>query len=281
MIKRNLDLKAEELFDKLVNRCDIICHGDKSDTISFKHKTFSEYFYALKLFKAQTVQQTEDVFDIYWMNIYFFLFGLKRDCPELLEELVNIKTTTEMTKILRMINLGNFLLAAYSTPYDIIITGIKSVFVNAVEYYYDIITNKIESPFINIPEMHLLSLFRTILRGSYSYNFFKNAIETVLIEAEELEIDDKRKALLLFLLDIAYVETGGISIFDSLIDKFGPKLPLPIQLAIYHESEFLKDKTKTIHRMEKRLRRALKGNRSLASAIDNLYNRPIGTLSIT
>ena len=129
--------------------------------------------------------------------------------------------------------------------------------------------------------MHLLALFRTILRESYSYIFFHNAIEESLLDAEDLKIESEKKALLIFFLNMGYVEVGGVALFDELIDKFGPKLPIPIQLAIHHESEFLKSKTKTIQKMEKRLKRALKENRSLSDAIDRLYKRPIGSLSIT
>lgn len=281
LTKRNLEINTKSLYDKLANRCDILCFHDKNDTISFKHKTFAEYFYAQYLSKKTTVSLSEDIYDTYWMNIYFFFFGLKRDCPELLGELINISTTNEAFKISRMINLGNFLLAAYSTPYDVITTGIKSIFIDSVNHYFEITSKNIESPLSKIPEMHLLAFFRILLRHGYSYKFFYNAINKFLIEAENLKINDDKKALLLFFLNMAYVEIGGISLFDDLIKKFGPKLPISIQLAIYHEAEYFKDKTKTIQKMEKKLKRALKGNRSLADRIDKLYNKPISTLSIT
>ena len=69
--------------------------------------------------------------------------------------------------------------------------------------------------------MHLLALFRTILRESYSYIFFHIAIEESLLDAEDLKIESEKKALLLFFLNMAYVEVGGVALFDELIDKFG------------------------------------------------------------
>jgi hypothetical protein len=278
---RNLGIEPNALFEKLINRCDILCFNEKYGTVSFKHKTFAEYFYAFHLTKKNSITLTENVYDPYWMNIYFFLFGLKTDCPELLSELINISTTSEAAKIIRMINLGNFLLAAYTTPYKVIEAGIKSVFIDAVDYYEEIISKKIDSPFNKIPEMHLLSLFRTLLKQSYSYSFFYNAIEKFIKNADKLNINDDKKALLFFFLYMSYVEIGGIALFDDLIKKFGPKLPIPVQLAIYHEAEYYNDKTNGIKKMEKRIRRSLKGNKSFADSIDKLYKQPIGTLSIT
>jgi hypothetical protein len=71
--------------------------------ISFKHKAFAEYFYAQALMKRGNVLLSEEIYEVYWMNVYFFFFGLKRDCPELLQELINISTSNEPLKILRMI----------------------------------------------------------------------------------------------------------------------------------------------------------------------------------
>ena len=196
--KRNLEIDQSALFEKLVNRCDVVCCIDKDSRIAFKHKTFAEYFYAYDLMKANNYIIGENVYDLYWSNTYFFLTGLKRDCPKLVDDLVNIRPHENHLRLLKILNLGNFLLAAYSTPYDHIEKGVESVFVDAVDVYHEMKSGLFDSPFMNLSEMHILAILRTFLKEGYSFKFFKNAIETAILNAEGNDMNTNKKALLLF-----------------------------------------------------------------------------------
>ena len=273
--QRNLGIDASDLFSKLLNRCDIVCHDQKKNTIFFKHKTFAEYFYGQHLTTKSNIDFSEEIFDLYWIYSYYFYIGILRDCSDVLREVIKIKPMDERLKIIKLVNLGNFLLAGYTTPYSTIKEGIRCAFIEATNYYYDIVDGRIDSPFSALPRMHVLALIRTVLKENYSFEFFNIAIGDILLEADSYKIDDTHKALLFFLLDIAHVETGGISLFDDLITKFGPSLPLEIQFAIGHESDSIGKKTDVIKKMEKKIKRALTGNRGLHEQIKIMYEKPI------
>jgi hypothetical protein len=225
--------------------------------------------------RQDDVNIDECIYDIYWTNIFFFYVGLKRDCPELLDKIISIQPKEEGYRFSKILNLGNFLLAAYSTPYEVIEKGIVTAYNEVTQYYYDIVGQKIDSPFAVFPEMHLLSIFRFMLKGTYSFEFFKEAIEGALLAAEEEKLPLPEKALKIFLLDIAYTDSGGNSFFENLIETYGTSLPMPIQLAIHHEAEYSKLRDVVIKKLERKLKKNFKGNRKLIAEINHLYEKPI------
>ncbi|RFQ09426.1 hypothetical protein D0N87_34485, partial [Pseudomonas sp. ATCC 13867] len=82
-------------------------------TISFKHRTFAEYFSAKKLVRENSAVIDEKVFDSYWCTVYFFFVGLKRDCPELIDAIVAVESKDERQKIIRVFQMSQYLLAGH------------------------------------------------------------------------------------------------------------------------------------------------------------------------
>lgn len=61
----------DELFRKMISRCEIIMVDMKNNTIAFKHKSFAEFFYARSLLKDGDLRIDEKIFEMYWMNTIF------------------------------------------------------------------------------------------------------------------------------------------------------------------------------------------------------------------
>ena len=218
---------------------------------------------------------------MYWTTIYFFYVGLQKDCPELLDEIISIKTTNERTKILKVINLSNILLAGYLSPYDVISKGVEIAYREAVEHYFEIVNRDIDTPLAEFTEMQLLAIFRYMLSDGYSYEFFHPAIEDALIRiSDDKNLSIEHQALNMFLLNTTYLEVGGTDVFNAMIENLGKNLPLTIQLAITHEADSLKLKSTSVRKVYKNINKNVKDNKSLRGKIKSVYEKPINKLSI-
>ena len=98
-------------------------------TVGFKHRTFAEYFYA-KSFGRELLEIDERVYSPFWINIFFFYLGLRKDCPAELRAIHSMAPSTELRAWIKVINLSNYLLAAYTTPYEVIVEGVEAAVVS-------------------------------------------------------------------------------------------------------------------------------------------------------
>ncbi len=123
--------------------------------------------------------------------------------------------------------------------------------------------------------MHLLCIFQMMLRSSYSYEFFRKAIEGAVLEIDGGDLDITTKAYALFFLNVIYIDLEGKDSFDLILKEHAKELPLSVQLAITHEGKDIKEKTVLLKRHEKAVKKAVRGNKSLQSQLDNMYDRPL------
>lgn len=275
LVERNLQLDADSLFEELLDRSDIFIEDLSNKTVQFKHRSFGEYYYAKGLMKKQSVPITKNVFHPYWSNAFFFYIGLKRDCPDLLDEVISIPVESEGHRLSRMINLGNFLLAGYQSPYQVIEKGIKCIFVDAGAYYNGILQQSEESVLAKLPPMHLLALFQGVLSRNYEYHFFEKAIIKAIEEAAtEPDMLDSTPYTLYF-LDSLRFKLGGECLYEKLVDLYGKELPLPLQLAIGGKSDRLSYKSPVIKKLRKQLSKNSQTSPSLKSTINKLYDESI------
>ena len=140
--QRNLEIDADQLFNKMVNRCEIILLDSSSETLGFKHRSFTEFFYAKSFIQDQSLVVDNRVFNVYWMNMFFFYLGLRKDCPTDLQAIFEIPTGSELEEWLKIISVSDslLLLAAYTTPYQVVEEGVLNVALTAAELYRKIVT---------------------------------------------------------------------------------------------------------------------------------------------
>jgi NACHT C-terminal Helical domain 1 len=214
-----------------------------------------------------------------YANVFYFYLGILKDAPGPLRELIDLQPTSDGERWLKVINLSNFLMAAYLTPYEVIEAGINNVMREAAELYGDVVLGKTESPFSELPRMHFLFLFQYLMRYSYSYGFFTPALVKAALTIDEGNLDNHLKAYALFFVNIAYLDTGAGDSFDFLLKEHANDLPLDLSLAYKHESDSLKERSALMRKQDKRIKRILKHNKDLARAVDALYQNPIKALS--
>lgn len=277
---RQLDLNAQEVFNNLVDRSDLFYIDELRGSFGFKHRTFIEFFYAASLSDNYNRVLGEEVFELYWATIYFFWIGLKKDCPDVLTELSNIKTSHERTRLLKIINLGNMLLAGYESPYQSIECAIQEIFLEASRFLIDLYEGRVETRLSSLSKMTLLCVFRYVMTDSYGYEFFSEAIDTSMINiAEDESIEPELKATALFLLDTAQSAPVIENLFDKVASPdFIKNAPVTVQLAISHEAKARNIQNEHIKRIQRNLRRVFK-DRANRQQLKYLYDMPIKKLN--
>lgn len=278
---RHLDISSDELYKKMIDRCEIIAEDVDGTFLFFKHRTFAEFFYANNLDKNNNLEISERGFDIYWSNIYFFYFGIKKDHPEALRKLVDLHPKVDFRRWLKIINMANFYLAAYATPYNIVADGLSKIFLEAACLFKDIISGNVKAPFKNISHMGMLYFMQLIIRETYAYDYFKNAIvDAAMIINDSKDYDNETKAYAIFFLNVTYIDLKGTDSFDFLLKDFINHMPIDLSLAVQHESKNLPSRSKYMKKQDRYIKSITMDDkdkdRPIRSKIESLYKESIG-----
>ncbi len=292
---RHLEVNSQELFDKMLKRCEIVGVDTGKNLIYFKHRTFAEFFYARGMMKSHPMVDSR-VFQIYWMNTFFFYVGLQKDCPELLEAILSVEPESETQRWMKIVNMPMYFLAGYASPFDIVEKGVTRMILDAANLYHDVVSRKTESFLSNFSRMQLLCMLQGLVRKSYSYQFFKPALESAALEIADMSIDRTVAAAALFFLSVTNIDLDGEkkNSFDFLLKKYLDDLPLDIQLAVKHEEPKGKDRSDLLKKLDKRFSRAMEvgvdakkvefykaGKAARDKKLDEMYDKPIKLIKIT
>ncbi|MBT3168966.1 MAG: hypothetical protein HN921_17985 [Bacteroidetes bacterium] len=277
--ERNTEISSKQLYDKVIKRSNILSKNNITNEIMFSHRTFAEYYYAKSKNKENSLVINDKAFDLYWMNICFFYIGLKQDCPELLQDIVSIDPKNESQAWLKLINMSNYFLAGYSTPYIIVEDNLFKLMIYAAKLYLDIIRKKIDSPFGFLSEISLLWWIQYILRESYSYEYFEKALDATILKIEESSEEQDTKLYALFFSSLVFLELGNSDSFEYLISNHKTDLPLNLQFGFYYEGDKLKDTSKIIKKQVKRIHRRLSNLPN--KDIESLHKNAISLKKIT
>jgi len=278
---RKLDLDGDKLFYRMLENSDLFYIDSEQGVFGFKHRTFIEFMYAQKLHESTNIELSEEAFEMYWSTIFFFWVGLKKDCPNELRSLANVVTTHDRTRLLKIVNLGNMLLAGYGSPYDAIEEAIKVVFVEASKLMLDTISSKTKLELTKFSEMHIVWLFRHLMSETYNYEFFSSAVENAMIDiASDHKLGFDVIASALFLLDTSQTSGEIENLFDNLsTPEMLKRAPVSIQLAVTHEAKDRKIQNQHTKRIGRNIRKILEGKAG-QHQIKQLYELPVHRLSL-
>jgi hypothetical protein len=280
---RNLLINKDLTFNKLIRKNDVFIISPDNYTLSFRHRTFAEYFYACGINRYMSAVITEDIYDIYWATSYFFYFGLKRDCPELIEAINNISFTTYSSRLFRIFHNGSFLLASYLTPYNIISEAVKISIRDASLLYDDIISKRIDSPLQALSQVQLLCIITQLLINSFGYEYFKPALnEHALDLFSNPNLDETNTGLVeLFMTNSILASLSNGKAFDTMITDYKNKIPLALQVAILVENQKLNGSgSSTITRYAKQIQKIIKSNININRGVIELCEKPIDRAKI-
>jgi hypothetical protein len=272
--ERSFTFSSKFLFDRVLERSNILRYDNTKNNIIFSHRTFAEYYYAKYKKERASLEINDNVFNIYWMNIYFFYVGLHEDCPGLLDEISNYEPESEPERWLKIINLSNFFLAGFSSPYKSIEDNLYKPIFDAAKLYLSIIKGEIKkSPFSFLSEITFLWWVQFILRESYAYDFFRDALETIVLKIEDETDNEEIKMYSHFFAALIFNELGESDALEYFLNKYRNQLPTNLKLGIFYEGNKLKKASKHFKKQLKSIRQAL--SEMPKQRLELLHNRPI------
>jgi hypothetical protein len=275
--KRNFTIVPGTLFTRTITRSGII-QMDKSNRVYFKHRSFAEYYYALGKFRQPDDKFVNHrVYRAAWRTIYFFYIGLHKDCEKLLRDILALSPKDTNERFWRYANMGEYLLAGYATPYNVVEDALPTLMLEAVDLYLDIAENKIDSPISDMPELFALKFFEAVTNGCYSYRFFLKAADSAVLSiCANQDCDNVRKAYALFFLSVLYRAFGRENPFDGLLESFEKDLPLSIRVGLLYEEKHTKHASTLLKRNAKWVKHEMKKNPKLRSYTKRLLELPVG-----
>jgi hypothetical protein len=276
--QRNLEIDPDALFEKMLNRCDLITPSTGLNKMVFKHRTFVEYFYARSLGHDSTfVLKNNRAFTRYWSNTCFFYLGLKKDCPNELRALIDLAPANEAEAWAKVVNMASYFMAAYATPKEVIEHGVTRVIIEAATLYRDIVTGRIESSAVVFPRVVVLMVMQYLIHYGYSYSLLKSALEQAALHVKEEVQDSDVRICALYFLNSAYIQIDEKESFEFLL-KDEDNIPLDIALAMKMENQDNKKKCLVVKKQEKRLARLLKQDPGAKKLIDEIVDTPLQRL---
>jgi len=279
LAKRNLNVDEEKLFKRLIYRSEVTNVNTRANTFSFLHRSFMEYFYAEGLRKKGLINITDDIYDIYWANCYFFYFGLQRDNEYLIDKINDFKPSDDKTRFLRLFYNGSFYLASYLTPYDKITKGVLSSYIDAGKLYVDILNGKTNIPLKEFTPVALLCIFTRCLSNNYCYDFFKAALEDLTVKINQQDEIGEHIDYAQFFIAATLNELGDKNSFDSLIEN--KKLDILINLGISHVTDDSGLISTTVDKYIKKFNKKRKNNHDMSDYISRLYDTSTSELNKT
>ena len=273
---RNLQINAEGLYSSIINRSGIVYAESRERTFGFKHRSFLQFFYAKYLYSKSQVALDQKIFQPYWNSSYFFYFGLRKDCPELIDEVQAIpvpEDEAEGYRFLRLANFGSLMLAASNSPYTSIEKGIQFIFSEAANFFNDIHSSPSKHTLAQFPSFYLLGLFRLLIYQEYSFHFFSKAITDRLLSIgpNGEDIDPYE----LFFLDITREDLANEPIFDNLIKLYGNKLPINLQIVLQSVSRSNRYESTALKSLVKKSRKRFMTSGQLKTQVQQLLFKSI------
>ena len=284
--ERNTNTDLCVLIDRVFEKSGIFSLDRDSGVVSFRHRSFGEYLFALSCYKRHKLLQTDFSFDPYWVSIQFFQTGLLGDCEDHLRDLLSYAPKSEMETWLKVMAMPDYFLAGYQTRYSVVENNLYKLFIDAAYLYEQARTGKTKTKLNELPEMHLLWFFQRIVRHSFEYEYFRKSITCTIFNIDQEVLPDHVKFIALFFASCFAAELNDGSGFEFLVKTYGvEKLPLSISLAIKIEQENNKDFSKLplLKEHERKLSHVLKSQHSgkelkainNASAIADLFEKPV------
>lgn len=283
---RNTNTNLQTLIDRVFEKSGLFMVDAENGTLSFRHRSFGEYLYALGCYKRHKLLPADNSFDPYWVSIQFFQTGLLGDCEDHLRSLLAYKPVTEVEAWIKILLMPDYFLAGYQTRYSVVENNLYKLFIDAAFLYDQAKQGKTKTKLGELSEMHLLWFFQRLIRHAFEYDYFRRSITVSILSIDQEILPDEIKYVALFFAACFAAELNDGSGFEYLIKSYGiEKLPLSISLAIKLEHDSNKDfaKLPLLKLHEKKLNHMLKPTndrkqvKTLAQnqVISDLFEKPV------
>lgn len=273
LAKRETGQQIEQLFRNIISCSEIFSVDEVKNKLFFKHRTFMEYMYSEEMFiKHGKSAKIEHPFDAYWGAVNYFYLGKLKDCPEQLKEIFGLIPESEQELIGKLMQAGQYLLAAYQSPYEAVTECVMRTVLDAADMYCRICEDPQKSLLGELSEVQLLAVFTGIMRHTFEYDFFERAVLYVETDVLLFVDFDKRKAVAAFFLAAIRAGLGNKNAFEEIISDHLSSLPVVLKLGIGHASKDAQVTNDAIKNLEKKIARSQKQNNPL---FVTMYNVPL------
>lgn len=264
---------ASYLFDKICSRSELISINQTNGTLSFRHRSFAEYLLAnLQKDTFGKSAPLSNPFEGYWMGVEYFYLGLIQDAGTRIEKLSRLHLETEREKLLKMTNFGNLMLSAYQTEYEYVNKAVFSVFHEISELYINIRNGNTNSPLCRLSEIYLLSLIYNILTDSFSFEYFRKALDNAQLQTQyDTTTSAEHKISCSFLIDSIRAGLGEQDAFGFIAESDFNEIPWVVKQGIEHVRDDHELKLHHVDRLLKKIVKTKRNNIPLQRYIRSLY----------
>lgn len=273
---RNLKIDHATTFAKLLSR-EVFALSPDVGVMSFRHRTFAEYFYAAGLDRDGMTSLPPHLFEYYWSTIYFFYFGIKRDAASLIEEASTQPISDVTLRFGRLWALPNMMLAAYLTPYAVTTAAVKRYFEDAAAFYMESVAREdVNLPLNKFSDLDILCIFTRVTCTNFAYEFFESALlECAQDIYSKPSLSEDSDLAQLFFLNSSLASLGSKTAYETLISDYGTSMPLAMRVGVMEHSEETNLKSDAIERYGKKLHRSLKTNPNMMKSLKAISTAPI------
>jgi len=255
---RNYPIEPKKIENLLTERSGILTKNEKENKVYYVHRSFIEYFYAESKARENSLSFDKDVYNISKINIFYFYIGIKKDCENLLKLATDFPCATEFEKIIKFLNIANFYMAGHGTPYSFVKNHAHEIFIEAALYYDEMIKSRKSNFFDRKPQILVLWWMQYILKSSFGYDYFKNALEDIMFKIEEQVIGSEIKVIAIFFLSSVGLRLKSTSVLRYLIQKYPQNLPAEILIGISGEIEVEKATDAELNKKSKWIERKIR-----------------------
>ncbi|WP_124094362.1 NACHT domain-containing protein [Burkholderia gladioli] len=265
------------MLSSFLSKSELISFDTEQNIIRFKHRTFAEFFYAHALLMEKGKDAPIDhPFDPSWHGIEYFYLGLVRDAPDRLDRLSSYIPNGTAEEFIKLSQFGGFLMAAYQTPYTKIEQALYRSLRDSAIRYQSVTDGEHHEWLSKFPELQILALFTYFVRQSYSYDFFKPALNNAKVEAElDTDLSEPQRIVLIFLVDTVLSSLNDSTAFESLVDRHEAHLGWAVRLGIQYSSNEISFINSATQYVEKKARKSMKGNSGIMSYLKALESTPM------
>ncbi len=279
---RNLEIDSEALFGRVTSRSGILQRNEAQGAVYFKHLSFAEFFYAMhKHIHHDPAFVDTRIYDPDWRNVFFFYIGLKKDCEDLIRVMLQLRPQTSDDRFFRIAHFGDYLMAAYTTPYKVVEEAIQQMLQDAASLYSDIADGAVNCPLSILPQIRLLEVMKLVVSSCYGYHFFLKAMESSALSLlDDDTLDDQHRGYAMFFLSVCFVMLEQPNPFDGLIDHLKDRLPLPVQWGISYESDRVGHHSALVRKQNRKLIQAVRRSPQLMEYTKKMHILPVAKLKI-
>lgn len=235
--ERNSDLNGSSLFDRTIERSDLLILDEYENSVQFKHRSYFEFLYAQQKRNEEGISIDNRVLDPYWSTIFYFYFGLKGDCEEILGSLTEIEPETLTDRWSMALNYPKYLMAASETRYVSIVPILEYAVVHFVRLYIDSRNGKTEFPKGELSRMQFLSIVTPFFQSFFGYSFFQRGLEEIAVRLDHIFKTPEERCCASFFISFARLGFNDPKVVDMLVEADEGAMPPEMQLIIAWEAK--------------------------------------------